>query len=92
MQKLAENSVDASLEKHVPVTEQTDAGILVKVGSVPHPIERAHYIKWIEMIDGAKVCRKHLEPGDAPEALFPSASPDAIFRAYCNVHGLWKNK
>lgn len=79
-------------EKHVPVIEKTDNGIKIKVGSVPHPMEEKHYIGWIEVLDNGKSCRKFLKPGDAPEAS-PKAniSENAIIRAYCNIHGLWKS-
>ena len=86
-----ENTVDASLEKHVPVIEKTASGIKVKVGSVPHPMEKEHYIEWIELIIGNEVHRKYLQPGDAPEAEFPVRAENAEARAYCNLHGLWKS-
>ena len=35
-----------------PVIEKTAKGILVKVGSVPHPMEEKHYIQWIEVRSG----------------------------------------
>lgn len=84
-----EKTEDEGKEKHVPVLE----GNTVKVGSIPHPMEENHYIEWIEIIDNGKVYKKFLKPGDAPEAQ-PKAeiSDKAILRAYCNVHGLWKNK
>lgn len=87
-----ENTVDASTEKHVPVVEQRGQGILVKVGSVPHPMEQAHYIQWIEVISGNSLFVKGLKPGEKPEAVFPVASKDIKARAYCNIHGLWSNK
>ncbi|MBD3313955.1 desulfoferrodoxin [Candidatus Woesearchaeota archaeon] len=79
-------------EKHVPVIEKTEEGTKIKVGSIPHPMEKEHFIEWIEVLDNGKSCRKFLKPGDAPEAL-PKAdmSNDAVLRIYCNVHGLWKS-
>jgi superoxide reductase len=87
-----ENTVDAAKEKHVPVVEKTEKGYKVKIGSVPHPMEEAHFIEWIELIvlDGRN-CRKFLKPGDIPEAEFPTQAENLSARAYCNVHGLWKN-
>ena len=84
---------DEGNEKHVPVIEKTDKGVLVKVGSVPHPMEEKHYIEWIEIIAGGNSYRKFLKPGDAPEAEF-DINPDEAFEAreYCNIHGLWKSK
>jgi superoxide reductase len=92
MQLLEGNTVDASLEKHVPVIEKTDKGIKVKVGSIPHPMEEAHYIEWIQVIAGNTAYRHYLNPGDAPEAEFcVPYSADLIAREYCNLHGLWKS-
>ncbi len=87
---LDEQTADASTEKHVPVMEKTDHGVLVKVGGVPHPMEDTHHIEWIEVIAGGKAYREFLTPGGPPEAAFcVDAEIDAL-REYCNVHGLWK--
>ncbi len=85
-----ENTVDASKEKHVPVIEKTKDGILVKVGSVEHPMLDAHYIEWIELLADGKVYRQFLKPGEKPEALFKMEANDVSAREYCNLHGLWK--
>ncbi|MFA6526464.1 MAG: desulfoferrodoxin [Candidatus Buchananbacteria bacterium] len=87
-----ENSVDASLEKHVPVVEIDGNIASVKIGSVPHPMEDAHYIEWIEVLADGISYKKFLKPGDAPEAQFdlPDGTADITARAYCNLHGLWK--
>lgn len=87
---LEENTVDAAKEKHVPVITQVDAGIKVMVGSVPHPMEEAHYIQWIELLAGGKAYRQFLKPGQAPEALFEGVSGTVRAREFCNLHGLWK--
>jgi superoxide reductase len=89
---LKENSIDASKEKHVPVIEETKEGILVKVGSEPHPMEDKHYIEWIEVIHGEKVFRKFLKPKEKPEAEFPVSPENILVREFCNLHGLWRNK
>jgi len=85
------NSTDGAVEKHVPVIEKKDGKILVKVGSVPHPMEEAHFIEWIEAIVDGIVCRKHLKPGDVPEAEFTIVGEKIKAREYCNLHGLWKS-
>jgi len=85
-----ENTVDASKEKHVPVIEKGDGKVTVKVGSVPHPMEAAHYIQWIEVIDGGKISRQMLQPGEAPEATFCVKSDKVVAREFCNLHGHWK--
>ena len=90
MQLLVENTVDDAREKHVPVIEQVEGGVKVKVGDVAHPMEEKHYIEWIEIIDGDKADRQFLSPGQAPEAVFKTASANVTAREYCNLHGLWK--
>lgn len=93
LELLKENSVDASLEKHVPVIEKTKEGILVKVGSTPHPMEQEHYIEWIEVMFDGRVGKQFLNPGDKPEALFKGIEAEKVdARAYCNLHGLWKSE
>ena len=78
-------------EKHVPVKKKGKSGVKVEVGSVPHPMEEDHYIEWIEVINCPYVNRKHLKPGDKPEAEFYVPDQDGIIiRAYCNKHGLWR--
>ena len=90
MKLLIENTVDAAKEKHVPVIEQVEGGVKVKVGDVAHPMEEKHYIEWIEIIDGDKADRQFLNPGEAPEAVFKTSSANVTAREYCNLHGLWK--
>ncbi|OGC36091.1 desulfoferrodoxin [candidate division WOR-1 bacterium RIFOXYB2_FULL_48_7] len=89
MELLTENTVDASKEKHVPVIEKTAAGVLVKIGAVPHPMEEKHYIEWIELLADGQAYRKFLKPGDKPEAEFCVAAKQMTARELCNIHGLW---
>jgi len=91
MKLMKENTVDASLEKHVPVVEKESGGIKVKVGSAPHPMEEKHYIQWIEVIVDGKVYRQFLSPGGVAEAFFPVTGEKVTAREYCNLHGLWKS-
>lgn len=86
------NNQDASFEKHVPVIEFTDNGIKVAVGTVLHPTEDKHYIEWIEVITDGRTDRKFLKPGDEPVAEFCQVGDSIAIRAYCNLHGLWKDK
>jgi len=90
MKLQAENTVDAAKEKHVPVIEKIEGGYLVKVGSVPHPMEEKHYIEWIELIADGKAYRQFLKPGDQPQATFQIRASQVSAREYCNLHGLWK--
>ena len=92
MKMLAGNTTDAATEKHVPMVEKIDGGFLVKVGSVPHPMEEKHYIEWIEIIAGDKVYRRHLNPGETPEAVFKIDADKVTAREYCNIHGHWKGE
>ncbi len=92
MKLLVENSVDATVEKHVPVIEDLGDKIKVKVGSVTHPMEEKHYIVMIEALTENMVFRAELKPGDVPEAIFPVKLSEVLYvREYCNLHGLWKN-
>ena len=90
MELMAENSVDAAQEKHVPVVEKIAGGFLVKVGSVAHPMEEKHYIEFVELISGDNVYQQFLKPGDKPEVTFVTDAVEVTVRAYCNLHGLWK--
>lgn len=91
MKLMKENTVDAALEKHIPVIEKTEEGIKVKVGSVPHPMVEEHYIEWIELIADGQAYRQFLKPGEAPEAVFKIEAQNITAREYCNLHGLWKS-
>lgn len=89
MKLFVENTVDASREKHIPVVEQTAAGIKVTVGSIPHPMDASHYIEWIELVADGQAYRQFLQPGQVAEAIFPVAASSVLVREYCNLHGLW---
>jgi superoxide reductase len=91
MELLKEKSTDMGLEKHVPVIERTATGVKVKVGSIPHPMEDAHYIQWIEILADGIAYRKYLKPRDKPEAEFCIKAQNITAREYCNLHGLWKS-
>lgn len=93
MKLLEEQTADYKLEKHVPMIEHIEGGFKVIVGSTPHPMVEDHYIEWIEVSDDAgRVYRKHLAPGDAPEAAFHVDADKVVAREHCNVHGLWKGE
>jgi len=90
MKLYKENAVDASVEKHVPVKEETEHGVKVKVGSVAHPMTAEHHIEWIQVVAGDKAYREFLEVGAAPEATFCIEAKELTLREYCNLHGLWR--
>lgn len=94
MTELVANTVEASVEKHLPVVEVKDRIVNVKVGSVAHPMVQEHNIEWIylETINGIQ--RKLLKVDSQPEmsfALTEDDEPIAVY-AYCNLHGLWKTE
>ena len=89
MVKLTENTVDAAVEKHVPVIEIGADSITVKVGSVAHPMQDEHYIEWNELLADGKVYRQNLQPGEEPQATFPVIAQQVTAREYCNLHGHW---
>jgi len=92
MTLLKENDVDASIEKHIPIMEKTNNGILVKIGSIPHPMEKEHYIEWIELVADNISYRKFLNPVEKPEAEFCIKAKSITARELCNLHGLWKSE
>ncbi|MEK6757738.1 MAG: desulfoferrodoxin [Nanoarchaeota archaeon] len=79
-------------EKHVPIKSIVDEKTIVKVGTMPHPMQKDHYIEWIELEnkDKEKSCRKDLKSDDGPEAKFCAKTTNSKARCYCNKHGLWK--
>jgi superoxide reductase len=89
MRLLEEKTEDEGHEKHKPVIEKTDDGIKVLVGSVPHPMDKDHYIEWIEVLSGDNTCKKFLKPGQPPEAELKILDNNVRVREYCTVHGLW---
>ena len=91
MMELVPNTTDAAQEKHVPVVTVEGNKITVEVGSVPHPMEEAHYIQWIYLLTENGGQRKALKPGNAPKAVFELVDDKAVAALeYCNLHGLWK--
>jgi superoxide reductase len=88
---LEENTIEAAVEKHVPVVAQAAGGYKVTVGSVAHPMEEKHHIEWIELIADGRSYTAFLSPGAAPEAFFAIDAATVTARAYCNLHGLWKS-
>jgi superoxide reductase len=92
MKLLTEKTQDEGNEKHVPVIEKNGNKVIVKVGSVTHPMEEKHFIQWIELLVGNKVYHQLLQSTDKPEATFEiSQDGEMTAREYCNLHGLWKS-
>ena len=90
MQEMEANTVEASVEKHLPVvTRIDDCHIKVEVGSVAHPMLPEHHIAFIYVETEKGGIRVHLT--DKPEAVICVCTdkPIAVYE-YCNLHGLWK--
>ena len=92
MTLLEPNTSEGAGEKHLPDVTVEGNKVLVKVGSVAHPMLPAHYIQFVvlETSKGYKVAK--LSPGEAPEAVFVLSEGEEAVAAYeyCNLHGLWK--
>jgi len=93
MTELTPNTVEASVEKHVPAVTVAGDSISVQVGSAPHPMEEAHQITFVYVETEHGGQRKCLAAGGPPSASFCFADdkPIAVY-AYCNEHGLWKTE
>ena len=89
-EELVPNTTDGAHEKHVPVIEQQGDHVVVRVGSVAHPMLDVHYIEWIVLETVTGYQKKDLKPGMAPEAEFAVTEPVVAAYEYCNLHGLWK--
>ena len=92
MKEMVPGTVDAAVEKHVPVVTVDGNKVKVAVGEVEHPMLEEHYIGFIAIETEQGVQRKTLKPGEKPEAEFSLADGDKLVAAYewCNLHGLWK--
>lgn len=92
MKELIPGTVDAAVEKHVPVYVVEGDKVLVVVGSVEHPMVDVHYIQWIIVKTNKAIHRKHLNPGEAPKAEFKLVEGEVVEEVYeyCNLHGLWR--
>ena len=91
MHKLEPGSVDAAVEKHVPVYSVNGDTITVSVGSVTHPMTVEHLIDWIALETEHGIQIKHLTADNEPSVEFALTKGDKLKKvyAYCNLHGLW---
>ena len=93
MTELVPNTVEASVEKHLPVYTTSGDTMEVQVGSVPHPMLEEHHIVFIFVETERGGQRKKLNVGEEPKATFRFVDDKPIFvYAYCNLHGLWKTE
>jgi len=93
MTELVANTSDGAYEKHVPVVEIDENKVVIKVGSVPHPMLAEHHIAWVYLKTNTGGHIRYLEVGAEPVACFKlcdNETPEVAFE-YCNLHGLWKS-
>ena len=91
MEELIPGSVDAALEKHVPVATVEGNVVSVQVGEVEHPMTEEHLIQTIVLLTDAGYQVANLTAQDKPVAQFVLAEgvkPLKVYE-YCNLHGLW---
>lgn len=88
MQQVKPNSVEASVEKHLPQYEIIGDYIVV---TVPHVMEENHYIEFICLKSNKINAKKYFKPFETAKAVFPYIKGSTIF-AYCNIHGLWETE
>ena len=80
-------------EKHIPVVEEKETEIVVKIGEVEHPMTEEHYIEWVEIETKKEILRKEFSPSEKLEITFKKSEEKILkVRAYCNLHGLWTKK
>lgn len=93
MVELKANSVDAAVEKHVPVISEEDGIVTVTCGEVIHPMTDEHYIEFMIIETDKGYSIKYLNPGDEPKCVFKLVDDEKLISAYayCNLHGLWVN-
>ena len=94
MEEIIPGTVEASLEKHIPVYKVEGNIVTVTVGSVEHPMQDVHYIEWIILETNLGYHQAKLNPSQKPEATFVLNEGEEVVKAYeyCNLHSLWATK
>lgn len=92
--KLNPNTSEGAAEKHIPVIEVEAGHIIVKVGSIFHPMTAEHSITWVYLLTKAGGQCVYLTPDSEPVAHFKLQEGDEAVAAYayCNLHGFWKTE
>lgn len=94
MKALVPGTVEASVEKHLPVVTVEGNTVKAVIGAVNHPMTKEHSITWVYLETDRGGQRKGLTPDSDPVVTFALAEdekPLAVY-AYCNLHGLWKTE
>ena len=90
MKEIMPNTVEASVEKHVPVAEVQGNKLTVRIGVTDHPQTPEHYISWIYVKCGNRTQGIALTYKDNPIAEFYGDwSGKVEVQAYCKLHGIW---
>lgn len=92
MEEMIPNTVDAAVEKHVPVYEVKDNRVYVKVGSEEHVMTEEHHIAWILLKTNRGIMLRKLDLDKGPTMVFTMCEKEVVEEVYeyCNLHGLWK--
>lgn len=92
MQHIVPGTVDASIEKHVPVIKKIGNSVIVSIGSEEHPSTDDHYIQWIVLLTSKGLHARSIRPGERPRAIFLLNENEDVHAAmeYCNLHKLWR--
>lgn len=91
MTEIVPNTVEASVEKHLPVVTVDGNKLTVTIGSTIHPMTEEHHIAWVYVETDKGGHRRLFNAGDNPSFTLTLEDEKAIsVSAYCNLHGLWK--
>ena len=84
------NSPDMT-EKHTPVI--TKNGSFTTVTITKHPMEKGHYIVFVQTIskDKNEIQTKYFYPNESVTMESGISSDEIFARLYCNIHGMYVN-
>lgn len=74
--------------KHSPVAHVMEGELFVKLGQIPHPMDKTHYIAFIAYVTADCITLRELYPEQDAIATFDYRGSGTLY-AFCNLHGLW---
>lgn len=88
---LAPDFEQKTIDNHLPVVQEDDGGITVRVGKELHMMAPEHHIEWILIVHDKGALLRSLAQDEPPE-IYVSIDASMVHEvyAYCNLHGLWK--
>lgn len=91
MAEMRLGTIEAPVEKHLPVILVENGRALVRVGQTPHPMTEQHRILWVMLETDRELRVRFFRPGEAPEAAFALGEGERVLTATaaCDIHGLW---